>query len=64
MTETFPPEVGQVTVAIDQAVATICLDRPAKHNALTPEMLAQLEQILVEPRRRPGRAGRPRHRRR
>jgi enoyl-CoA hydratase/carnithine racemase len=33
---------------VDQAVASICLDRPAKHNALTPEMLAQLEQILVE----------------
>ena len=28
-------------------VATICLDRPDKHNALTPEMLEQLEQILV-----------------
>ena len=28
-------------------VATICLNRPAKHNALTPEMLEQLEQILI-----------------
>ena len=27
--------------------ATICLDRPDKHNALTPEMLEQLEQILI-----------------
>jgi enoyl-CoA hydratase len=38
---------GQVSVAVADTVATICLDRPAKHNALTPEMLEQLEQILV-----------------
>ena len=42
------PDIGQVTVTVDQAVATLCLDRPAKHNALTPEMLEQLEQILVD----------------
>jgi len=41
------PDLGQVTVGVDQGIATICLDRPAKHNALTPEMLAQLEQILI-----------------
>jgi enoyl-CoA hydratase len=39
--------VGRVSVEVDQAIATICLDRPAKHNALTPEMLQQLEQILI-----------------
>jgi enoyl-CoA hydratase len=43
-----PADVGQVTVKSDDAVATICLDRPAKHNALTPEMLEQLERILVD----------------
>ena len=42
------PEVGQVTVTTDRTVATICLDRPAKHNALTPEMLEQLDAILIE----------------
>lgn len=41
-------EVGQVTVETEDDVATICLDRPAKHNALTPGMLAQLEQILID----------------
>jgi enoyl-CoA hydratase/carnithine racemase len=41
-------DLGQVSVDVQQAVATICLDRPAKHNALTPEMLEQLEQILVD----------------
>ena len=41
-------DAGQVTVEVSADVATICLDRPAKHNALTPEMLGQLEQILIE----------------
>jgi enoyl-CoA hydratase len=40
-------DVGLVSVDVDQQIASICLDRPAKHNALTPEMLAQLEQILI-----------------
>jgi enoyl-CoA hydratase len=47
MSQAAVPDVGQVRVEVDQAVARICLDRPAKHNALTPEMLAQLEQILI-----------------
>jgi len=38
---------GRVTVAADGAVATLLLDRPDKHNALTPEMLAQLDAILT-----------------
>ena len=42
------PEVGQVTVSTDSTIATICLDRRAKHNALTPEMLEQLEAILTD----------------
>ena len=44
------PDPGQVSVDLDAdaGIATICLDRPAKHNALTPEMLAQLEQILID----------------
>jgi enoyl-CoA hydratase/carnithine racemase len=47
MTTSAAPDVGQVSVDVEQAIATICLDRPTKHNALTPEMLEQLEQILV-----------------
>jgi len=47
MSESAQVAVGRVSVEVDQAIATICLDRPAKHNALTPEMLQQLEQILI-----------------
>lgn len=38
---------GRVTSEAEDGVAIICLDRPAKHNALTPEMLEQLERILT-----------------
>jgi enoyl-CoA hydratase len=41
-----PVDVGLISVEVD-TVATICLDRRAKHNALTPEMLGQLEEILT-----------------
>src|SRR5687768_18557567 len=47
MNEPAQADVGRVTVESDWEVATVCLDRPEKHNALTPEMLEQLEQILV-----------------
>jgi enoyl-CoA hydratase len=40
-------DTGRVTSETSGAIATICLDRPAKHNALTPEMLEQLEQMLT-----------------
>ncbi len=46
MSEPAAPEIGQISVEVD-VVATIHLDRPAKHNALTPEMLSQLEEILI-----------------
>jgi enoyl-CoA hydratase len=46
MSESASPEIAEISVEVD-VVATICLDRPAKHNALTPEMLEQLEQILI-----------------
>ena len=42
------PEVGRVTVTVDDQVATILLDRPAKHNALTPEMIDQLDAVLAQ----------------
>jgi enoyl-CoA hydratase len=46
MSDLTQPEVGEISVETD-IVATIRLERPAKHNALTPEMLEQLEQILI-----------------
>jgi enoyl-CoA hydratase len=47
MSPSEPPDVGRVQVESDWEIATIVLDRPHKHNALTLEMLEQLEQILV-----------------
>lgn len=38
---------GRVTVTSDGAVATLLLDRPEKHNALTPEMLGALGAVLT-----------------
>ena len=46
MSESVPPEIAEISVVVD-VVATICLNRPTKHNALTPEMLEELEQILI-----------------
>jgi enoyl-CoA hydratase len=40
------PAQGRVTVEIREAVATVVLDRPAKLNALSLEMLAELEGHL------------------
>jgi enoyl-CoA hydratase len=40
-------DAGRVTVTSDGAVATLLLDRPDKHNALTPEMLAELDAVLT-----------------
>lgn len=41
------PDPGTVSLQVSGAIATVLLDRPGKHNALTPEMLAQLEHILT-----------------
>ena len=46
MSEAAAPEIGEISIEAD-VVATIYINRPAKHNALTPEMLAQLEEILI-----------------
>jgi enoyl-CoA hydratase len=35
---------GQVTLAVADRIATITLDRPSKHNAITPAMAAQLAE--------------------
>ena len=47
MSQAAQPDIGRVHVESDTEVSTIVLDRPDKHNALTPEMLEQLEQILI-----------------
>ncbi len=39
---------GNVNVQIDRQVATIVLDRPDKHNAITPAMAAQLAAICKD----------------
>jgi len=36
---------GQVSLSIDASVATIVIDRPEKHNAITPDMAAQLAAL-------------------
>jgi enoyl-CoA hydratase len=46
MTEESPAE-GRVSLAIQEAVATLTLDRAAKLNALGPEMLADLERHIA-----------------
>ena len=50
-TQTGPE--GDFHLAIDGAIATITLDRPAKRNALTPASLQQLEQMAVQMRDEP-----------
>jgi len=40
-------QAGTVRVEVDGPVATLILDRPAKRNALTPEMLSQLDEHLA-----------------
>ena len=39
---------GQVALAKHGAVAEICLDRPYKHNAMTPAMAAQLSEACAD----------------
>ena len=39
---------GRITLSVDAAVAQIILDRPAKHNAMTPAMAAELANICME----------------
>jgi enoyl-CoA hydratase len=46
VSQSAAPEIGEISIEAD-VVATIYINRPAKHNALTPEMLAQLEEILI-----------------
>jgi enoyl-CoA hydratase len=43
---------GRVTLAVEGAIARIVLDRPAKHNAITPQMAEALATICAEVDRR------------
>ena len=42
------PNPGQVTLAVADHVATLTLDRPEKHNAITPAMAARLAELCRE----------------
>ena len=47
LTDSALPDWGTVELRLEGQIATILLNRPAKLNALTPEMLDQLEQLLA-----------------
>jgi enoyl-CoA hydratase len=47
MSQSEQADLGRVQVESNLEISTILLDRPHKHNAITPEMLEQLEQILI-----------------
>jgi enoyl-CoA hydratase len=43
-----PSIAGRIVLATDSGVATLTLDRPAKLNAIGPEMVAELTRLLAE----------------
>jgi enoyl-CoA hydratase len=47
MSQSEQADLGRVQLESNLEVSTIILDRPHKHNALTPEMLEQLDHILI-----------------
>jgi enoyl-CoA hydratase len=48
MTAGEPPLAGRIVLATDGGVATLTLDRPAKLNAVGPEMVVELARLLAE----------------
>ncbi|MFO1362315.1 MAG: enoyl-CoA hydratase/isomerase family protein [Burkholderiales bacterium] len=46
------PEAGRITLQVADAVARIVIDRPAKHNAITPQMAESLAAVCAEADRR------------
>jgi enoyl-CoA hydratase/carnithine racemase len=47
MSADSPPPEGRISLSIEDNLATIVIDRPAKLNAIGPELLAELERCLV-----------------
>jgi enoyl-CoA hydratase len=48
VTSSEPPPAGRVAVMSEDGIATVSLDRPAKLNAIGPDMLADLDRRLAE----------------
>jgi enoyl-CoA hydratase len=48
MTTSEPPLEGRIVLVSEDGVSTLTLDRPAKLNAIGPDMLAELERLLAE----------------
>jgi enoyl-CoA hydratase len=48
VTSSEPPPAGRVAVMSEDGIATVSLDRPAKLNAIGPDMLAELDRHLAK----------------